>query len=46
MQHIFRAIVITCLTFGVIYPAISIVYYKVKSKGKDSIKSILERIGF
>lgn len=46
MEHIFRTIVITCLILGVIYPAISVIYYKIKSKGKDTIKSILERIGF
>lgn len=46
MEHILRAIIITCLIFGVIYPAISVIYYKIKSKGKDTIKSILERIGF
>ena len=40
------SIIILFSIFGIFYPIVEIIYNKVKSKGKLSVKEILERIGF
>lgn len=40
------SIIILFSIFGIFYPIAEIIYQKIKSRNKLSIKEILERIGF
>ena len=46
MISILVALLIVGVSFGLVYPTAAIVYYKIASKGKMSLKQILEEIGY
>jgi len=46
MIWILVALLIVGVSFGFVYPVAAIAYYKIVSKGKMSLKQILEEIGY